>query len=180
MRNIGGVFALGYIGLCFFVALFAYMLASDGSKNANQMHLSLHSQSPGFQVQMLHIPSDLPSVSLFEKLFFGDPNLGTYYPISNYRLAAEGIYIEHFNFDAPGKNELIPFERFNEVTSPETIEATYLTTKKFLLGTDLFGRDILSRLLVHVFHCQLASLQFLFRCWWGFFWAAWVVTLEVR
>lgn len=148
MRNIGGVFALGYIGLCFFVALFAYVLASDGSKNANQMHLSLHSQPPGFQVQMLHIPSDRPSASQFEKLFFGDPNLGTYYPISNYRLEAEGVYIEHFNFDAPGKKELIPYERFVEVDRPQTIETTYVVTKFFLLGTDLFGRDILSRLLV--------------------------------
>jgi peptide/nickel transport system permease protein len=34
---------------------FAYVLAPDKSENANQMHLSIHSKPPGFQVDMLSI-----------------------------------------------------------------------------------------------------------------------------
>lgn len=147
-RNLGGVLGLAYICLCVFVALFSYALAGDGSKNANQMHLSIHSQPPGFEVQMLHIPSDRPSVSSFEKLFFGDPNPGIEHPISDYKLEATGLHIQHFNFDAIGQQEWISYDLFPQDLDPDTIESSYISTKKFVLGTDLFGRDILSRLLV--------------------------------
>ena len=148
MRNLGGVLGFAYISLCVFVALFAYVLAGDESRNANQMHLSIHSQPPGFEIQILHIPSDRPAASSFEKLFFGDPNPSTAYPISNYRLEATGIHIEHFNFDTRGQQEWIAYDAFPQGLDPETIESSYISTKKFHLGTDLFGRDILSRLLV--------------------------------
>jgi len=72
-RNFWGVLSLGYILCCGLIALFAYVLAPDVSKNANQMHLSIHSKGPGFEVLMLTIPSDrINSQTPFSKWFFGE------------------------------------------------------------------------------------------------------------
>ena len=57
-RNFWGVLSLGYIIICGIIAIFAYAFAPDNSQNANQMHLSIHSKSPGFEVQILTIPSE--------------------------------------------------------------------------------------------------------------------------
>ncbi len=56
-KNGWGVFSFIFLCLCVLVAIFAYVLAPDSSKNANQMHLSIHSKSPGFKVEILTIPS---------------------------------------------------------------------------------------------------------------------------
>ena len=55
-RNSWGVFSFIFLCACVCLALFAYVLAPDDSKNANQMHLSIHSKAPGFKVKMLKIP----------------------------------------------------------------------------------------------------------------------------
>jgi peptide/nickel transport system permease protein len=38
------------------IAIFAYSLSSDKTQFANQMHLSIHSQPPGFSCKVLIIP----------------------------------------------------------------------------------------------------------------------------
>jgi len=145
----GGFFALSYISLCLLVSIFAYVIAPDKSVNANQMHLSIHSQPPGFEVQMLHIPVDDRQINKsLKNLFYGDPNPGVYFPISSFIIEQDGLWIEHFNFDTPGKKEWIPLHSFPKSTTKSALLSTYITTKKFLLGTDLFGRDVLSRLLI--------------------------------
>ena len=52
------VFSILYIFICGFVAIFAYVLAPDRSKNANTMHLSIHSKPPMFSVKILILPED--------------------------------------------------------------------------------------------------------------------------
>jgi peptide/nickel transport system permease protein len=51
-----GVFSFAFIVILVLVSIFAYVLAPDNSENANQMHLSIHSKPPGFNVNMLSIP----------------------------------------------------------------------------------------------------------------------------
>ncbi len=71
-KNFWGVFSLRIIACIGLTSVFAYLFAPDASKNANQMHLSIHSESPGFEVQMLTIPSGIESEqNFFSKLFFG-------------------------------------------------------------------------------------------------------------
>ena len=56
-----------YIFLVIVVATFAYQLIPDKTKNANQMHLSIHSKGPGFSCLLLIIPRD---TSTARKSFF--------------------------------------------------------------------------------------------------------------
>ena len=57
-RNFWGVLSFWYIVLCGLLAVLAYAFAPDNSQNANQMHLSIHSKSPGFEVAILTIPGE--------------------------------------------------------------------------------------------------------------------------
>ncbi len=149
LYDLGGYLALGFIVICAFLSVFAYVLVPDNSVNANQMHLSIHSQPPGFAVQMLNIPSSLNKREhSFYSLFFGNPEPDLQYPISAYEIGDNGIWVEHFNFDSPGQKEWFPISSFGPLTSTSEIVSQHISRHEFLLGTDLFGRDVLSRLVV--------------------------------
>ena len=55
-NNTPGMLSFLYIILCGCVAISCYLISPDNSKNANQMHLEIHSKSPGFTAQILEIP----------------------------------------------------------------------------------------------------------------------------
>ena len=149
LYNLGGLLAFGYIFICIVISVLAYVIAPDNSVNANQMHLSIHSQPPGFEVKMLHVPTNAyKDNSPLSMLLFGNPNAGNQYPISSYQIGDDGIRIEHFNFDSPGQQEWFPITAFNGLASASEIVDQHIADYRFVLGTDLFGRDVLSRLLV--------------------------------
>jgi peptide/nickel transport system permease protein len=128
-----GVAGLLVISLTIFVSIFAYVLAPDGSPYANQMHLELATQKPGFTVQMIQFPkSDITEISFFERLLNGQPALHKEIPISDwnetgYQEFAEGL-------DLPWK--VLPESNYS------------ISEKTYYLGTDKYGRDLLSRLLI--------------------------------
>lgn len=149
LYDLGGYLAVGFISTCVAVSVLAYVFASDSSVNANQMHLSIHSQSPGFKVKVLHVPtSEKKDTHRLHSLLFGNPNPDNHYPISSYQVVEDGIWIEHFNFDSPGQKEWFSVTAFGESASVSEIADHHISDQVFLLGTDLFGRDVLSRLLV--------------------------------
>ena len=71
MKNFWGVISLSFLSICVLVAIFAYALAPDNSRNANEMHLSLQSRSPGFKVKMLTIPGEEIQQSELSVFFYG-------------------------------------------------------------------------------------------------------------
>ncbi|RMB56763.1 ABC transporter permease [Dokdonia sinensis] len=146
-KNFWGVLSLSFIVICGLVALFAYAIAPDDSQNANQMHLSIHSQPPGFQVQMLTIPApDVVDQSAFSALFFGKKNGDTEIPIASYRF--DDIFLEYVPYtgaDALGMPKRLELDGVDDYNA---FAKAYLKTKKFHLGTDKYGRDLLSRMLV--------------------------------
>jgi peptide/nickel transport system permease protein len=149
LYDLGGYLAAGFILICVAISVLAYVIAPDNSVNANQMHLSIHSQAPGFKVKMLHVPTAADKDhSRLSMLLFGNPNAGNQYPISSYQVDEDGIWIEHFNFDSSGQQEWFPINAFNGLASPSEIADQHIADHRFVLGTDLFGRDVLSRLLV--------------------------------
>jgi len=131
------------------VALFAYALAPDNSQNANQMHLSIHSKNPGFTVDMLTIPAPSRDQNALEVFFYGRANADSEIPISNYTLLDNAIETTAYTSDGtPGLRKEYPLSFFPDIQSVEEIPAKYISTKTFLLGTDKFGRDLLSRMLI--------------------------------
>jgi peptide/nickel transport system permease protein len=150
-KNFWGVFSFSFLVICTFVAIFAYALAPDNSQNANQMHLSVHSKQPGFEVQMLTIPSKVEKQNGFAVFFFGKKTTATEVPISSYKLTENGISITEYTTDgSAGLVKEYPLSAFSEVNSVGAIPSIYVSDKKFILGTDKYGRDLLSRMLIGI------------------------------
>ncbi|MDA9092480.1 ABC transporter permease [Polaribacter sp.] len=139
-QNKVGMISLFFIVFCGFVAIFCYPLAPDNSNFANQMHLEIHSKPPGFKVNMLTIPSTTKKeTSLFDFLLHGNKNTGTEIPIISYKINGKNLEVKEY---ADALLKTYPLAIFNN--KPDT----YIKEKTFYFGTDKYGRDLLSRLLI--------------------------------
>ena len=144
-KNFWGVFSLSIIIGIGFISVFAYVFSPDASKNANQMHLSIHSKSPGFKVQMLTIPSGIISEQhFFSKLFFGNENTDTEIPIETYNVNDSILYYTQYASDGlKGIEKQIAISKF-----PNSNYKNFIENRSFIFGTDKYGRDYLSRILI--------------------------------
>lgn len=148
-KNFWGVFSFGFIVFVLFVAIFAYVLAPDSSANANQMHLSIYSKSPGFEVKMLVIPHEGKESKSFKNYFVGHSNQSTEIPISSYKILENAIqYVEYSDDSTLQFTKEISIDKFPGYSDIKKVAQELIVTKKFLLGTDKYGRDLLSRMLI--------------------------------
>ncbi|WP_075341155.1 ABC transporter permease [Tenacibaculum agarivorans] len=139
-HNKVGIFSLSYIIFCGIVALFCYVLAPDNSNSANQMHLEIHSKSPGFSTLMLKVPiEDVSENSWIETFLRGAKIHYNEIPIKSYTQNDQKLGYTQLS---DGLKKEIDLSIFN--FKPEN----YITTKTFYFGTDKYGRDLLSRLLI--------------------------------
>lgn len=129
------------IGLSVVVAVFAYFLAPDPSPFANRMILEIGGQSPGFRQQFLLVKREKPieKAGFFSRLLYGKEEAYTYLPISSFIQRGDSLYVQK------RVDETVSEPRVFSLT---TLAADPVRSRKFVLGTDQYGRDILSRLLV--------------------------------
>ena len=139
-HNKTSLFSFWFVVFCGFVAVFGYLIAPDNSQNANQMHLEIHSKEPGFSVLMLTLPSEEnKSQSFFNNLFFGHTQNNTEIPIKSYRKK-----INLLEYESLGEGLTKSISSKAIVNNPER----YIKKKTFYFGTDKYGRDLLSRLII--------------------------------
>jgi len=140
-QNYFGIASLCFVIFVGFMAIFAYVFAPDDSQYANQMHLSIHSMPPGFEVSMLIQPNASPNPqSLIDKLFFGDKYPVREVPILSYQIQQQKL--SYYPYNSKG------LEGLEKVIDLKASPKVHIENKKFYLGTDKFGRDLLSRILV--------------------------------
>lgn len=139
-RNKLGLVCFWFVICIGLVAVFGYLIAPDNSSNANQMHLEIHSKKPGFSSLMLTIPSkEMINQSFINKIFFGTKNLDTEIPIRSYEVV--GNKLQYVGY-ADGLAKSI------ELSAIDNSPYKYITEKTFYFGTDKYGRDLLSRLII--------------------------------
>jgi ABC-type dipeptide/oligopeptide/nickel transport system permease subunit len=140
-RNKGAVFGLSIIVLALFTAVFAYLLAPDATPDANRIIVEIAAKKPGYKQQFLQVKKDVSQTSVSD-YFFGREDEVQYIPITSYKLVGDSLFVEKFVDD--GVTEPMKFALHGEQSSK------IISSKTFWLGTDKFGRDILSRLIVGV------------------------------
>ena len=133
LKNPLGGISLAFICFTAFCAIGAGFLAPDNSLHANQMHVSIHSKAPGFKVLLLSVPTT--TGELLEEIPLED----YYWKEGNLFYRAYGSSQEYY--------QSIDQSVFPANLSQQAIEQNYIRLQKFILGTDKFGRDLLSRML---------------------------------
>ena len=139
--HIPGILGLAIITLSMFIALFAYYLAPDNSPFANEMHLELSTLKPGTEVSFIKLKHHSESnTSFIEQLIYGKKKSYTSLPISSFKLKENVLMFTPFG---SSYQKEIPVDQL-----PGTDLETVSYKRKFHLGTDKYGRDLLSRLMV--------------------------------
>ncbi|MDB4107966.1 ABC transporter permease, partial [Bacteroidia bacterium] len=82
-KNRLGLFGLIFISLLIFISILGYLITPDSTPQANNIHLEIALQSPGFKVQMMRVPLDVSDdqSTFFGWMLFGKDNIYNFTPI---------------------------------------------------------------------------------------------------
>jgi peptide/nickel transport system permease protein len=143
-KNKGAMFGLVVITLAVLLAIFAYFISPDPSPYANRIILEVARQKPGHQQMFLKVKKErnILSPGFFEQLLFGREDKYYYVPINSFQTRNDSIIAQRFVDEGLSER--------NAYSISQTDSRDPVVTKKFWLGTDTYGRDILSRLIVGV------------------------------
>ncbi|WP_245882123.1 ABC transporter permease [Taibaiella chishuiensis] len=136
------------------VAVFAYPLSPDSTPAANTMTLELSARPMGHKQLFLLIPKQRPPDrrNAFYALWAGQPGAYQMLPVNGYTLRGDTIYARHYidyNLEDTLRLPLAEMKMPPGTTGAAQWLAKERTLeRRFLLGTDRYGRDILSRLLI--------------------------------
>lgn len=139
-KNKGAMAGLVMIVISIFVAIFSYVIAPDPSPFANRIILEIGGEKPGYTQSFLLVKKVQPQTTGFlSGIFSGKPDQFDYIPITGYYQIKDSIIAEKFIDE--GVSERIAYHK-NFLGKESVVK------KRFFLGTDKYGRDILSRLIV--------------------------------
>ncbi|RYD92629.1 MAG: ABC transporter permease, partial [Sphingobacteriales bacterium] len=140
-RNGTAVAGLVLIALAVLVAVFAYPLAPDSSPYANRIILEAGGNRPGFQQDFLLVKKEaaVDHPGLFGRLLYGTPDSYDYIPLSSGAFRGDSFYAAKYVDE--GLTEPRVYARAQLASDP-------VQRRSFRLGSDKYGRDILSRLII--------------------------------
>jgi ABC-type dipeptide/oligopeptide/nickel transport system permease subunit len=150
-KNKGALFGLIVITGSVIIAIIAYLVAPDHSPYANRMMVEIGGRKPGFTQQVLLLKkerkTDHPSWA--GRLLFGAEDVYDYIPINGYEQKGDSLWVKKFIDEGIEERIGYPLSKLqgngSKGNNPYPVE-----TKRYWLGTDKYGRDILSRLLIGV------------------------------
>jgi ABC-type dipeptide/oligopeptide/nickel transport system permease subunit len=138
------------VGLCIivfaiFICIFGYLIAPDASTDADLQTVEIQSKSAGFKQLFLKIPiNNKVDQSFITTLFLGKPNAYRYLPIKDYKITSDKIFVNKY---VDEDTAIAQSYSITELENKNDIKGNIIT-KKYYLGTDAFGRDILSRIII--------------------------------
>lgn len=135
-RDILGITSLSFIALVTLIAIVGYLITPDPTPFANEQCLELGLKKPGTKATFVMMPKspEVQKVSWVHKMLFGQPARYHAIPIINDSVSF---------YDKEGNFLIEPSHDFLR-SHPEA----HTQTRIFWLGTDRFGRDQLSMLII--------------------------------
>ena len=163
-KNRGAVFGMVIIGIAIFISLFGYLVAPDASPNADLQTVEIQAKKPGYTQLFLKIPTTKnTTIGWFTTLTNGEAENFRYLPISRYRIIGDSLLVNKY---VDEDTSVLQIYSINLLTGrqPHNVLLQNIVTKKYYLGTDKFGRDILSRLIIGT-KVSLAVNDAFVSCW---------------
>ncbi len=166
LKNKLALFALVYIGLISLIAILGYLITPDSTPFANNQILEIATQKPGTKISFLLVrkTQEKQKTPFFSKMMFGQKSDYTKIPFSSYRFDEDKIIVKEYapEIDPANRRETeftltdVCFNsehdtnsgshKINELRNITTEE--HIVQQRFLLGTDSYGRDYLSQLII--------------------------------
>jgi len=146
-----GLISFAIIAIAGFIAFFAYFLSNDFTKNANRQDLAIAFAPIGHQQLTIEIP--LPNYTpnrTLKDYFLGKEIDTEQLSISSYNIINDQLnYIPYLGNNLNGEEVKIPLTTWTDKgINTNDIEKNFINTKTYLLGTDSYGRDFFSRLII--------------------------------
>lgn len=140
-KNKGAVAGMIIIVLAVITAIFAYFIAPDPSPFANRIILEIGGAKPGSSFTFLRVKKEtaVAQPGFFQRLANGKEDAYYYVALSGFENRGDSIIINKYIDE--GVAERVAYHRSQLSEDP-------IVKNKFLLGTDKYGRDILSRLVL--------------------------------
>ena len=147
-RNKPAVGGLIFIIILMVMGILGYLITPDQTPMANTMHLQLSNKKPGRSFQFL-IVSDQQvnnSGNLFSKMLYGHEAKFKSIPITGYRVSAGRLLVKEYL----GDDEQAAESSYPIGANQEAYLRSHIYKQTFWLGTDGYGRDLLSRLILGI------------------------------
>jgi len=146
-RNRLAFSALWFIILVALIAILGYLITPDSSPMANSQHLELAKQKPGFSVMMLSVKGNREPAprNIIEKMIYGKIPDHQCIPISGWKVENGIMQVTEYTPVDVKDKKIITFPVSDLA---EDVPEENITKKTFILGTDRYGRDMLSRLMI--------------------------------
>ena len=145
-RNKTAMVGIVVIFITVLVAVFGYVIAPDNSVDADLQTVEIQSKPMGYVQQFLKIANATKEPKTLSTIFFGNKNEFKFLPIKSFTIKQDSIAVQKYIDE---DTAVLQVYSINTVTNnnPTNLQAQ-IVSKKYLLGTDAFGRDILSRLII--------------------------------
>jgi peptide/nickel transport system permease protein len=160
------------------IAVLGYLVVPDPTPYSNEMNLALSLKEPGFRISMLKVRKNrvTASPSALKKMFSGAESEYEFIPLKDFRVEEDKLVISEYagtgeelvrriaiadivyplDTDKPVRlnNKMLLFTDVSGRTHAKGYEETLelaranIRDKVFYLGTDRYGRDMLSRLMI--------------------------------
>jgi ABC-type dipeptide/oligopeptide/nickel transport system permease subunit len=155
-KNTGALFGLGVIVLALVLSLLAYVIAPDNSPSGNEQILQLETHPPGFSIDVLKKQKDhFEQSNVLDGIVNGFAKNYEPIPLASYTLEADSLrFSEYRGRSFKAEERILAYSDIlgshASTGDKKTLVQKLIVKRKFWLGTDKFGRDILSRLLIGV------------------------------
>lgn len=151
-KDSAAIFGSVVILIAVTLAFLGPLITPDGSPHANRQIIELAAKKPGSTFTFLKVPRTSVSKDDFlDILLVGKQEVYSWMPIYSYSFSNDTLIMERFTGDTPNDGETVKYA-FSALSSEgktsTEIEQELIEMRTFWLGTDRFGRDLLSRMIL--------------------------------
>ena len=177
-KNLYAIVALIWIGINVLTAILGYLVTPDSTPFANDQNLEVTTKAPGSRVTFLKVRKNTEPIkqNFLRTMLFGNPPEYETIPIENFRKEKNTLIISHYTGFEDFEGMEISFQpeqvifpvdsskmhndtiyvffrdkMIASITQSEAwkiIEEEHIYTQTYWLGTDRYGRDLLSQVII--------------------------------